>query len=257
MRRLRERLEDKTALFAATVHDLKTPLLGIRQLSALVLDDDTLSEDGRRKLELIRATADEAMGRVDHLLSATADEGEEMLGWGPVNVETLVEDVVHRLQPHAEYKGQTLRYDRPEPSCRVEGDELRLQEAVRNLVSNALKYSPEGETIDVEVTCAPESVRISVADNGPGLSGADQKRLFSPFQRLTPQPTGNERSSGVGLYITKQVMNLHGGDVDVVTAEGEGSTFTLVLPTMPSSRLRRADSGAPPAVTTPEQNPFS
>lgn len=254
--RLRERLEAKTALFASTVHDLKTPLLGIRQLSVLVLEDATLSEDGQRKLELIRATADEAMGRVDQLLSTTADE-EGMLGWGSVNLGTLVKDVVHRLRPHAEYKEQILRYRLPDSSCRVEGDELRLQEAVGNLVSNALKYSPQGETIEVEVISSAECVRISVSDNGPGLSESDQKRLFSPFQRLTPQPTGNERSSGVGLYITKQVMNLHRGDVEVVTAEGQGSTFTLVLPTTPSSRgegrPRGVDSDAPAAVTSPEK----
>lgn len=231
---LRERLEEKTALFASTVHDLKTPLLGIRQLSALVLDDATLSEDGRRKLELIRATADEAMGRVDQLLATATDE-EGMRGWVPVKIETLVTDVVRRLRPHAECKEQRLRCRFLDASCRVEGDELRLQEAVGNLVSNALKYSPQGETIDVAVTSSAERVRISVSDNGPGLSEDDQKRLFSPFQRLTPQPTGNERSSGVGLYITKQVMNLHGGEVELRTAEGEGSTFALVLPMLAST----------------------
>lgn len=240
---VQETLEEKTGLFAAVVHDLKTPLLGIRQLAEIVLEEDTLSEDGRRKLELIRASADEAMGRVDRLLSAADDEMEVAPEWGTVDVRELVEQVMYRFQPHAEYKAQSLRCSLPDASCRIEGDELRLQEAVSNLMSNALKYSPRGETIEVQVTCSGGEVRISVSDNGPGLSESDQNRLFSPFQQLTPRPTGNESSSGVGLYVTKQIMNLHEGAVEVVTAEGEGSTFTLVLPrTTSSGGARRSAS---------------
>ena len=235
IRRMQETIAEKSGLFAATVHDLKTPLLGIRQLAEIVLEDDTLSADGRHKLELIRASAGEAMAQVDRLLAEEADETERTLGWEPVDVRTLVDEVVDRFQSHAEYKRQTLDCRLPDTACWVTGDELRLREAVSNVVSNALKYSPQGELIAVRVACSEEAVRISVSDNGPGLDARDQARLFSPFQSLSPQPTGNECSTGVGLYITKQVMALHGGDVEVVTAEGEGSTFSLVLPTAPSA----------------------
>jgi signal transduction histidine kinase len=118
----------------------------------------------------------------------------------------------------------------------VEGDKRKLREAVANLVSNALKYSPPGEEVQVHVDRRDGQVQVAVVDSGPGLNENDRQRLFAPFQRLSAEPTGGESSSGLGLYIVKQVADLHEGTVDVETEVGAGSTFTLVLPaTAPSS----------------------
>ncbi len=112
----------------------------------------------------------------------------------------------------------------------VVGDEVRLLEAMKNIVNNALKYSPRGETVDVQVQKTEAEVRFSVSDSGPGLSEDDLDRLFKPFQRLGQQPTDGEVSLGLGLYLVSEIISRHDGEVDVETEKGRGSIFTLILP---------------------------
>lgn len=214
---------------AELLHRLKTPLLGIRQLSELLPRTESLSADGQRKVEILRRAAAEALGTVDDLLvpppAKLARRTDETVDLGE-----LVREVVARLRPHAEYKWQTVHLAIPAAACRVEGDPIGLREAVENLVGNALKYSPVGTRVAVRVGRADGVVQFTVSDEGPGLSLTDQERLFKRFQRLQPRPTGGEASSGLGLYLTKQVVEAHGGAIGVVTAPGKGSTFGVVLP---------------------------
>lgn len=145
--------------------------------------------------------------------------------------------MVESFQPHAKYKNQELRRADFAESAVVVGDEVRLQEAMKNLVNNALKYSPHGETVEVRVTRSEETVRFSVSDSGPGLEEDDLDRLFKPFQRLAQQPTDGEVSLGLGLYLVKEIIGRHEGEVDVETTRGEGSTFTLILPAASASSM--------------------
>jgi signal transduction histidine kinase len=138
--------------------------------------------------------------------------------------------VVTSFEPQAQRKDQALQWTVSDAPCVVAGDRGKLREAMINLLSNALKYAPPGTSVGVTVTQDNGTVKFSVSDEGPGLSSRDQERLFAPFQRLTPKPTGDEGTSGLGLYIVKQIVSLHDGDVKVDTVLGEGSTFTLVLP---------------------------
>jgi signal transduction histidine kinase len=228
---LRRTVEEKSQLLGMAAHDLKNPLFGIRALSEIVLESGELSARNERKVELIRASAHETLGLIDDLLATAASSAAGERERRPVDVATLTKWVEQSFQPQAERKGQTLRCAVPaETPCVVEGDKGKLREALGNLVSNALKYSPPDETVTVAVRRGDDTVRVSVQDDGPGLSEADQKRMFAPFQRLTPEPTGDEGSSGLGLYIVKQIARMHDGRVEVDTAPGEGSTFTLVLP---------------------------
>jgi signal transduction histidine kinase len=111
------------------------------------------------------------------------------------------------------------------------GDHDRLREAVDNLVSNAIKYSPPGAGIDISLDRDDGHASIKVRDRGPGLSPEDMGRLFGRFQRLSAKPTGGESSTGLGLSITKQIVDLHGGTIKVSSdGPGTGSTFEIVLP---------------------------
>lgn len=232
-RRLRESLDEKKDLLAATVHDLKTPFLGIQRLSEIVLESEELTDSGQRKLELIRSSAIDGLDHVDALLDRSTTQSEEATDVEPVDLAALAEWVVRAFQPHAEHKAQGLRLDASGESCVIEGSELKLREAMGNIVSNALKYTPPGGMIDVSVVRDGETVRFSVADDGPGLSEDDQDGLFAPFQKLGPEPTGEESSSGLGLYLTKRIVDSHDGKIEVESTEGEGSTFALVFPAEP------------------------
>lgn len=228
---LQEALEQKSELLGIAAHDLKNPLFGIRGLSEILLENQELDESMHRKLALIYESADETLELINDLLeSAAASSGQVRLEVERIDMEPVAEWVVHSFQPQAEKKGQQIHYQATEADCRVEADERKLREAMSNLVSNAVKYSPKGARIDVEVQRADDQVRFIVQDEGPGLSEKERKNLFAPFQRLSPEPTAGEASSGLGLYIVKQLVELHEGRVWVESEVGKGSTFGITLP---------------------------
>jgi len=228
---LRHTLEEKSRLLGMAAHDLKNPLFGIRALSEILLETEVLSEKSERKLTLIRESADETLHLIDGLLSTAAGAVRNERDHEPVDLAVLTQWVVRSFEPQAERKEQELSHavatDEP---CVVTGDRRKLREAVGNLVGNALKYSPPGEEVDVRVDRCDEVVQVAVSDDGPGLSKRDQERMFAPFQRLSPEPTGGEGASGLGLYIVKQIVDQHGGTIEVESAPGVGSTFVLALP---------------------------
>jgi signal transduction histidine kinase len=228
---LRHTLEEKSKLLGMAAHDLKNPLFGIRALSEIVLETEALSDKNERKLTLIRQSADETLHLIDGLLTTAASAAQAERDPERVDLAALTQWVVRSFEPQAERKDQVLSctVDRAAP-CVVRGDRRTLREAVANLVGNALKYSPPGEAVDVRVDGRGEGVQVAVSDDGPGLSERDQQRMFAPFQRLSPEPTGGEGSSGLGLYIVKEIVDQHGGTIEVDSAPGEGSTFVLNLP---------------------------
>ena len=220
---------------SAVLHELKNPILAIERLSDILLEEEKLSDDTKRKIELIYTSAKEASGYLEEMDFSSPPVLVDNFTFEPVDVVGLAERVVEGFQPHAEYKNQELRRADFAESAVVVGDEVRLQEAMKNLVNNALKYSPHGETVEVRVTRSEETVRFSVSDSGPGLEEDDLDRLFKPFQRLAQQPTDGEVSLGLGLYLVKEIIGRHEGEVDVETTRGEGSTFTLILPAASAS----------------------
>lgn len=222
---------------SAVLHELKNPILAIERLSDILLEEEKLSDDTKRKIELIHTSAKEASGYLEEMDFSSPPVLVDNFTFEPVDVVDLAEQVVESFQPHAKYKNQELRRADFAESAVVVGDEVRLQEAMKNLVNNALKYSPHGETVEVRVTRSEETVRFSVSDSGPGLEEDDLDRLFKPFQRLAQQPTDGEVSLGLGLYLVKEIIGRHEGEVDVETTRGEGSTFTLILPAASASSM--------------------
>jgi signal transduction histidine kinase len=223
-------------------HDLKNPIFGIRALSEVALNRVDGNDYVERKLSLIQSVADETLGLITDLLASAASTAQTQLDVERVDVVDIAEWVVHSFQPQAERKDQQLHCSLPQAPCPIRADKRKLREAMSNLVSNAIKYSPQGSQVTVEVERRNRSVCFRVEDEGPGLSEEDQKRMFAPFQRLTPSPTGDEGSSGLGLYIVKNIIDLHDGEVVVESTVGEGSTFEIVLPDA-SSSSRNGPSG--------------
>ncbi|WP_263818715.1 sensor histidine kinase [Salinibacter sp.] len=216
---------------SAVLHELKNPILAIERLSDILLENDQdFSSDTKRKIELIHTSAKEASGYLEDLDFSSPPVLADDFSFAPVDVSALAERVVESFQPHAEYKDQTLRRAEFADEAMVVGDEVRLLEAMKNIVNNALKYSPRGETVDVQVQKTEAEVRFAVSDSGPGLSEDDLDRLFKPFQRLGQQPTDGEVSLGLGLYLVNEIISRHDGEVDVETEKGRGSIFTLILP---------------------------
>jgi signal transduction histidine kinase len=173
---------------------------------------------------------------VSKLLDSEAlESGELDVHKEPISMSKVAAEVVRRNRPQAERKQETLVFhlDEDDPYI-VEGSAEWLREAMDNLVSNAIKYSPLGKTIWVVIERAGPFVRFIVRDEGPGLNEQDKEKLFGKFQRLSALPTSNESSTGLGLSIVKQIVELHGGRVWAESVEGQGSTFIIELDAVPA-----------------------
>lgn len=239
---LRQTIEEKSRILGMAAHDLKNPIFGIRALSEIVLETEALSPKGERKLNLIRESAEETLHLIDGLLSSASASETTKREHQPVDVAALLPWIVQGFEPQAERKNQTLHCTVPDGVCVVRGDRYKLREAVNNLISNALKYSPAGSDVTVVLERTQGEVHVAVADAGPGLSNRDKQRMFVPFQRLSAKPTGGEGSSGLGLYIVKQIVESHGGAIDVESSPGAGSTFVLRFPRLTESSRPDVDS---------------
>jgi signal transduction histidine kinase len=232
---LRRSNEFKNEILGTVAHDLRNPLgviLGRAELmNELVATAPVQVEKIRDQLGHIRASAGQMTELVNDLISdAMMDAHNIAIRREQVDLVTMLGEIVTANRGPAEKKKQTIQLVAPAHqmwSC----DPDRLREAVDNLVSNAIKYSPAGGHIELTMSLADDHILIRVADEGAGLSEADISRLFGRFQRLSARPTGGESSTGLGLSIVKRIVELHGGRVGAESpGPGRGTTFTIRLP---------------------------
>jgi signal transduction histidine kinase len=183
------------------------------------------------QVEHIRDATKRLTSMVDHLISdAMADAFDISIRREAVDIAALVGEVADANQPLAVNKQQSIAVSAPTNVVTM-CDADRIREAIDNLISNAIKYSPIGGRISVLVSNERKKTLIRVADEGAGLSPEDLGRLFGRFQRLSAKPTAGESSTGLGLSIVKRIVDMHGGDVLAESAgPGQGATFTITLP---------------------------
>lgn len=217
---------------SAVSHEFRSPLTSMRQLSE-ILAEGRVPNNERRQMyydTLVRETA-----RLQRLVEALLNFGRMEAGARQYRFEELdAATLVHHVA--AEFEGQIsgqgrhieLRGDRSH--CRIEGDPEAISVALRNLVDNALKYSPNYPTVWVEWGLENHFVAIRVRDRGPGIAAAERKAIFRKFVRGTAAAAANVKGSGVGLAMVRHIVAAHGGDIRVESQPGEGSTFTMLLP---------------------------
>lgn len=224
----------KNEILGTVAHDLKNPLgviLGRTEMLKELISTGASSSGVVAQVDHIRDATKRLTTMVDHLISdAMADAFDITIRREPVDVAALVKEVTEANQPLAVNKQQVIHVTAPANIVTM-CDTDRIREAIDNLISNAIKYSPIGGKITVAVSHEGHDTIIRVSDEGAGLSPEDLGRLFGRFQRLSAKPTAGESSTGLGLSIVKRIIDMHGGEV---TAEsdgpGKGSTFTITLP---------------------------
>ena len=224
----------KNEILGTVAHDLKNPLgviLGRTEMLTELITAGSSKESVTAQVEHIRDATKRLTSMVDHLISdAMADAFDISIRREPVDIAGLVSEVADANQPLAANKQQTIAVSAP-PNFVTMCDADRMREAIDNLVSNAIKYSPIGGKIAVLVNHEGNKTVIRIADEGAGLSPEDLGRLFGRFQRLSAKPTAGESSTGLGLSIVKRIIDMHGGQVTAESAgPGQGSTFTVILP---------------------------
>lgn len=229
LRRL-DRVKDD---FIATVsHELRTPLTSISGYLDLVLDGEAghVSTEQQEFLGVARRNADKLLGVVSDLLFiAQIDASGATFAKNPVDLSLLATDAVKAAAPVADEAGVGLIVV-TSGSAPLKGDSQRLSQILDNLISNALKFTPRGGRVGVQISAADEVIRLDVSDNGDGISLEDQKHLFERFFRTESATTQAIQGTGLGLPIVKAIVEGHGGAITVQSVTGEGTVFRVELP---------------------------
>ena len=228
---LRELAELKDDFVAMVSHELRTPLTSVVGFTGLLLEDDaSLNDEQREFLAAIDRNANRLLRLVgDLLLLARLEAGSQQLAIAAVDPSALVASVVESLRPEADERSVTLSTSISAPPV-VYVDPGRIEQVLSNLLSNAVKFTAPGGRAEVEVTCDERWWTIAVRDNGIGIPIEEQPQLFQRFYRGSNARAAATPGTGLGLVISKAIVELHGGAIDLESAAGIGTTVTIRLP---------------------------
>jgi len=247
----RRRLEAIRRDFVANVsHELKTPVAALSLLAeTLATEDDPLIV--RRLAQRMVGNSTRLARTIDDLLELSRIEAEQTPLREPVPVHLVVAEAVEQVRPIAERDGIEVRVTEARHSLTFMGDRRQIVSAIFNLLDNAVKYSDSGSSVDLVVVSieGDDRVGIEVRDQGAGIPSRDHERVFERFYRVD-RGRSDIPGTGLGLAIVRHVAGNLGGDVQLDSREGEGSTFTLILPggpTLPSTGVETEPSAEPKA----------
>ena len=228
--RLYQLVRIKNKFLGIAAHDLRNPAISIRGFSELLLrGTDPLTDEQKEFISIIQSTSDNMLDLLNDLLDLSQMEsGKLILKKKPASLKKLVEERVRLYRLQTENKRITIHmelFDIPV----FEFDYSRIGQALDNLISNALKFSPPGTSVYLSLSENDNMAVFSVQDEGPGIPSEEQGLLFSEFQKLSIRPTGSESSTGLGLAITKRIIDAHGGEICFESHVGIGSIFSFRL----------------------------
>jgi len=229
--RFREADRLKSTFVSIVSHELKTPVATILGYAETLARPDATwdPETGRELAETIK---DEAK-RLDNMITDLLDASRVQAGALPMTVEETALDelagrVAQRFQVQTDKHEIGTRFPKGFPP--VKGDPARLEQVLNNLVSNAIRYSPQGGRINIQGRSQPDSVIVTVSDEGIGIPATEQGRIFDPFYRVDDSPTRTTRGTGLGLFLARAIVEAHGGRIWVESEPGKGSSFSFSLP---------------------------
>ena len=226
--RLRELDRLKDEFVSLVSHELRTPLTSIRGYVELLLDEgEALSADQRRFLEIVDRNSSRLLELVgDLLFLAQIEAGKLAIEIGTVDLNRVVEECVETSSPAADARAIELTA-RLAPLPRIQGDRARLAQVLDNLVSNAIKFTPRGGRVEVRLLEENGSAVLEVEDSGLGIPEAEQAQLFERFFRSSTATAQAIPGTGLGLTITKAIVDRHGGLIEVESADDQGTTVRV------------------------------
>jgi two-component system, sensor histidine kinase len=229
--RLREADSQKDQFLALLAHELRNPLAPIRSGLTVIEREKTLSPAGREVRQVLRRQLDQLVRIVDDLFDVSRFlRGQMRMERQRLDLRSVVDLALHTVEPMIEQQHHDLQFLRPPDPVWVMGDELRLTQAVANLLTNAARYTPRGGRIRILLDEVDDQARLKVSDNGIGISAEGQTRIFDVFIQENPTQTRDHGGLGLGLAIVRQIVELHAGDVSVHSAgPGCGSCFVITL----------------------------
>jgi signal transduction histidine kinase len=226
---LEQRNRDYDHLFKMVAHDLRNPIAGISGITTLLGESERLTEEDRQMLALIHHSCAQLLGLIHELLESKANPESRKLSMSWCDMGSLLEECVSLLQIKAEEKRQTIKLSKVTASM-VLVDRNKMWRVLNNLLTNAIKFSPEKSVIRVAASKRENSLLISVADSGIGIPEDMRPRIFDAFTGAGREGTQGEQSFGLGLSICRQIVEAHGGNIWFESDMGHGTTFFVTLP---------------------------
>jgi signal transduction histidine kinase len=227
-------------------HELRTPLTVVKGYLSMI-QDGSLKPD-TPEYHAAFAVVTSKVRQIDRLVeeilnAARLEQGRLALVLDEADLRDIVSDAFHALAPQARPHHQ-LRLELAPGPVRVRADRVRIESVVAHLLDNAMKYSPEGGDVLCTVARRDDEAVVSVHDSGVGIAENDLAKLFTRFGRVVTSENSHIYGTGLGLYLSREVARAHGGDLEVVSTPGEGSTFALALP-LAVARGRAAGKRSP------------
>lgn len=232
----------KDELLSLASHQLRTPATSVKQYLGMTLEGfaGKLSSQQRNLLEKAYESNERQLRIINEILYvAKIDAKGIVLTPRRINLNKLLRDLTQELSSIAKKSQQKVRLHMPLKQIYIEADEHCLRMAIENLISNALKYSHEGSTTYVKMTAQKNTIKIVVKDHGVGIDAEDLPQLFQRFSRIPNELSRQTSGSGIGLYLSQQLVELHHGSIAVESSIGKGTTFTVTLP----RKYNRSDAG--------------
>jgi signal transduction histidine kinase len=231
-REIAEASKHKSQFLANMSHELRTPLNAILGYTEMMVDGiyGEPSAKMRAVLERLQANGRHLLGLINDVLDLSKIEaGQLTLSIGDYSLGEMVRGVVSAVEPLAVEKRLAFRAEIAADLPRGRGDERRLSQILLNLVGNAIKFTDKGE-VAIRASAANGAFTVAVCDTGPGISSADQAKIFEEFQQADSSITKKKGGTGLGLSIAKRIIEMHGGRLWVESEPAKGSTFYFTLP---------------------------
>src|SRR5215510_13334667 len=223
-------------------HELRTPLNAILGYTEL-MTDGAYGEPSEKMLAVLKrleSNGKHLLGLINDVLDLSKIEaGELKLSLTEYSISDMVTTVLTSVEPLATAKKLALRSELPADLPAACGDERRIAQVLLNLLGNAIKFTDAGE-VSVRATAGDGSYAIAVRDTGPGISEADQAKLFQEFHQVDNSITRKKGGTGLGLAISKRIIEMHGGRIWVESQPGQGSTFAFSLPVIVERQVEAA-----------------
>ena len=232
------RLQDRFLMMVG--HELRSPLVplqGYLEMLLKLLANEGRDERLRQYAFIARSQVHRLTGLVNDLVeSSRIQQGKFVLRLEDVDLDPLLERCVKLAEPRA--RGQAIRWQRPEERMRVRGDPSRLEQVVMNLIQNAITHAPQSPWIDIELRRMERLAELRVRDYGEGIPARDLPMIFSSFYQASTRDRQGGGGLGLGLFIVREILVAHGGEVSVESKEGQGATFIVSLPLLEETQAR-------------------
>ena len=231
--------QTKDRFLTSITHELMTPLTSISAFTGIILRNrkNNLGEKDIEHLHIIKRNTVQLQRLLGNLLDLSVlNKGEYELSYGRFNLRQMLDQVTDSFMPAIVRKGQKIKLDHHGSDAIVEADDGRIRQVISNLLTNSIRYSPEGTVITVSAWITDLLFTVTISDNGIGISENDKQLLFTAFFRADNEPTRSVAGSGIGLVASKQIVELHGGELTLESSLDEGTTVQISVPRFKTHR---------------------